>query len=86
MSSPPDSSQPAYDAPATPPKKAGLGQVIATMAWGMLMVGRKGTWERDGAVLSAKQAVIGMVVTGIIVVTALVLLARWLVTHIVSTT
>ncbi len=79
-------SQPESDQPATPPKKAGLGQVVATMFWGMLMVGRKGTWERDGAVLSAKQTVIGMVVTGVLVVTALVLLARWLVTHIMSTT
>ncbi len=86
MSTQPEPSQPAHDGPATPPKKAGLGQVIATMAWGMLMVGRKGTWERDGAVLSAKQTVIGMVVTGIVVVSALVLLARWLVTHIASST
>ena len=79
------SCQPVSDQPDAPPRKAGLRQVVATMFWGMLMVGRKGTWERDGAVLSAKQAVIGMVVTGVLVVTALVLLARWLVTHIVST-
>ena len=36
-------------------KKAGWRQVMATMFWGLMMIGKKGTWERDGATLSMRQ-------------------------------
>ena len=59
------------------PKKATLMQVVATMFWGLCMIGKKGTWERDGAKITLKQAVIGALVAGCVVVTFLVLLARF---------
>ena len=60
----------------TPAKKATLGQVIATMFWGMCMIGKKGTWERDGAKLTLPQAIAGAVIAGCLVVAVLVLLGR----------
>jgi hypothetical protein len=45
---------------ASPPKKkAGLRQVAATIFFGLLMVGRKDTWHRDGATVSFAQVVVG---------------------------
>ena len=60
-----------------PAKKATLGQVIATLFWGMCMIGKKGTWERDGAKITPRQIVVGAVIAGCVVVTLLVLLARF---------
>jgi len=51
-------------------KKAGLGQVAATIFFGLLMIGRKDTWHRDGATVSFAQVVVGAFV-GIAVVVAL---------------
>ncbi len=59
------------------PRKAGVRQVIATMLWGMCMIGKKGTWERDGATVTLPQVVIGAVIAAIVVIAALVLLARF---------
>jgi len=57
-------------------KKASLGQVAATLFWGLCMIGKKGTWERDGAKITMRQTIIGAVVAGFVVVTVLILLAR----------
>jgi len=57
-------------------RKASLGQVAATMFWGLIMIGKRGTWERDGATITLKQAIIGAVVAGCVVVFVLVLLVR----------
>ena len=66
--------------PASPPvKKATFGQVAATMFWGLCMIGKKGTWERDGVKISLRQVIVGAVVAGCVVVTLLVLLARFVV-------
>lgn len=63
--------------PAPPaPAKAGLRQVIATMFWGLCMIGRKGTWERDGATLTPGQVIIGALVTTLVVIGVLLLLVR----------
>ncbi len=59
-----------------PSKKAGLLQVAATIFWGLFMIGRKGTWEKDGAVVSLPQVVIGAVIGGVIVVLILLGLVR----------
>lgn len=59
------------------PRKAGARQIIATMLWGMCMIGKKGTWERDGATVTLPQVVIGAVIAAIVVIAALVLLARF---------
>ena len=61
---------------AVVPARASLQQVAATMFWGLLMIGRKGTWERDGAIVSMKQVVIGAIVAGLLVVAALIALAQ----------
>jgi hypothetical protein len=59
-----------------PVKKATLGQVAATMFWGMCMIGKKGTWERDGVKITLPQAIAGAVIAGLIVVFILVMLVR----------
>lgn len=63
--------------PAKPRKKASIGQVAATMFWALFMIGKKGTWERDGATLTMVQAVVGGIVMCVIVVCALVALAHF---------
>ena len=62
---------------APPAKKATLSQVAATLFWGMCMIGKKNTWERDGAKISLRQIIVGAVIAGCIVVILLVLLARF---------
>ena len=58
-------------------RKAGLRQVIATLFWGLLMIGRKGTWERDGATVTLTQMVIGALVMGAFVIALLLLLVKF---------
>ena len=58
------------------PARASVRQVAATMFWGLLMIGRKGTWERNGAVVSLKQVVIGAIIAGVLVVATLIALAQ----------
>lgn len=57
-------------------KKAPLSQVASTLFWAMCMIGKKGTWERDGARITLAQAVVGAIVAGIIVISLLILLVR----------
>ena len=47
------------------------------MFWGMCMIGRKGTWERDGVKITLGQAVVGAVIAGCILVTVLLMLVRF---------
>ena len=65
--------------PADPPvaKKAGLRQVIATLFWGLLMIGKKGTWERDGVTVTLRQVVLGAAVMTVVVIALLLLLVRF---------
>ena len=65
--------------PDKPPvaKKAGAGQVMATMFWGLLMIGKKGTWERDGATVTLRQVVMGALIMTIVVIGILLLLVRF---------
>lgn len=58
------------------PRKAGTRQVIATMFWGLCMIGKKGTWERDGVTLTPLQVVAGALVTTLVVIGLLLLLVR----------
>ncbi len=68
-SPPPDS--------ATAPRKAGIAQVAATMFWALCMIGKKGTWERDGATLSTGQVIAGALVMTVVVIGFLVLLVKF---------
>lgn len=60
-------------------KKASIAQVAATLFWGLCMIGKKGTWERDGAQITMAQAVVGALVAGLVVVTVLLTLVWWVV-------
>ena len=40
-------------------KKAGIGQVVATMFFALIAIGRKNTWHKDGATVSFAQVVVG---------------------------
>lgn len=67
-------------APANPPplaRKAGLRQVIATLFWGLLMIGKKGTWERDGAIVTLPQLIIGTLIMTVAVIGILMLLVKF---------
>jgi len=55
-----------------PVRKASIMQVAATMFWALFMIGKKGTWERDGATITLAQAIVGAVVAGLIVILILV--------------
>jgi len=59
-----------------PPKKAGLLQVVSTIFWGLFMIGRKDTWEKDGAVVSMPQMIVGALLGGVAVVLILLALVR----------
>jgi hypothetical protein len=63
--------------PAKPENKASVGQVAATMFWGLCMIGKKDTWERDGVKITLAQAIVGALIAGCVVVTVLVLLVRF---------
>lgn len=54
------------------PRKAGWLQVASTMFWALFMIGKKGTWERDGVTITLGQAVVGAIVAGVVVVSILV--------------
>lgn len=60
-------------------KKAGVRQVAATMLWGLCMIGKKGTWEKDGATITFLQAVIGAAITGIAIVFILIMIVMFVV-------
>lgn len=55
---------------AAPKQKAGIGQVAATIFFGLLMVGRKHTWQNEHATVSFAQVVVGSFV-GLAVVLAI---------------
>jgi len=57
-------------------KKASLRQVASTMFWGLCMIGKRGTWEKDGATITLLQAIIGAAIAGCIVVFILLMLVR----------
>ena len=67
--------------PAVTAKKAGWRQVMATMIWGLMMIGKKGTWERDGATLSMGQVVVGALIMTVIVIGILILLVKFAVSR-----
>ncbi len=46
------------------------------MFWALCMIGKKGTWERDGATLTPRQVVVGALVMTLIVIGILLLLVR----------
>ena len=61
----------------SPAKKASLRQVAATMFWGLFMIGKKGTWERDQATITLVQAIVGGIVTLLVVIAVLITIVRF---------
>lgn len=51
-------------------KKAGIGQVVATMFFALIAIGRKNTWHKDGATVTFAQVVVGAF-AGLLVLIAL---------------
>ena len=49
------------------------------MLWGLCMIGKKGTWEKDGATITLFQAIVGAAITGIAVVFILIMIVRFVV-------
>jgi len=72
-----DASKPGPDHSHPAARKAGWRQVMATMVWGLLMIGKKGTWERDGATLTLKQVLAGALIMTLLVIAILLLLVRF---------
>lgn len=59
-----------------PSGRAGLLQVAKTMIFGLLAIGMKGTWNKDGARVTPGQIVAGAIVAGVLLVLALVVTVR----------
>lgn len=38
------------------------------MLWALFMIGKKGTWEKDGATITMAQAIVGALVAAIVVI------------------
>jgi len=47
------------------------------MFWGLFMIGKKGTWEKEGATVTLTQVIVGGAVTLIVVVCVLVLIVNF---------
>ena len=60
------------EGPSSRLRRASWSQVASTMFWALFMIGKKGTWERDGVTITLGQAVIGAIVAGVVVVSILV--------------
>ena len=46
------------------------------MFWALCMIGKKGTWERNGATVTPVQVLIGALITTAVVIGLLLLLVR----------
>ena len=66
------------DREAFPPRRPGFLQVAKTIFFGLLMIGKRATWERGGAGagMTSAQIVAGAIIGGIAVVVALFVLVR----------
>lgn len=62
-----------------PPKKASIRQVITTLLFALIAIGRKDTWHKDGATVSFAQVVVGAFV-GLVVIVSLLATLVWVVT------
>lgn len=67
------------DKDARPARKAGLLQIVKTMFFALLMIGKKATWEKggDAARMTPGQIVAGAIITGIVVIGVLIGLVRF---------
>ena len=61
-------------------KKASMRQVAATIFFGLFAIGKKNTWQKDGATVTLFQVVVGALV-GFAIVLALLITLVHLVTR-----
>ena len=66
----------AGDERPVPAKKARSVQVAATIFWGLFMIGRKGTWEKDGAIVTFPQLLVGAFIGVAVVVLVLISIVK----------
>ncbi len=61
-----------------PVRRASLMQVAKVMSFGLLMIGKKGSWEKGGyaAQVTPGQVVVGGIVGGIVLVVVLITIVR----------
>jgi len=66
------------DDPEPRARRVGPLAVAKTIFFGLLMIGKRGTWERNGigAQMTPRQIVVGAVVGGIVLVALLLLIVR----------
>lgn len=62
-----------------PPRRAGLWQVVTTIFFSFVMIGKKGTWEKDGAQVTPAQIIIGGIIGAAILVVSLIFFARFVI-------
>lgn len=55
-------------------KKASIRQVAATIFFGLFAVGKRGTWQKDGATVTMFQIVVGAIIGFFVVMAVLVAL------------
>lgn len=60
----------------TAPRKAGIRQVAATIFFALIAIGKKGTWQKDGATVTLFQIVVGAAIGFVVIVSALIALVH----------
>ena len=70
--------QPESDKEGLQARRAGLLQVANTVFFGLLMIGKKATWEKggDGARMTPSQIVAGAIIGGMVVIAVLFTIVR----------
>lgn len=59
-----------------PARRAGLLQVAKTLVFGLLAIGLKGTWNKDGVQVTTGQIVTGAIVAGVLLILVLIVTVR----------
>lgn len=68
---------PPENAPREKTRRAGPLQVAATIFWALFAIGKKNTWRKDGATVTAAQIVVGAFIGLLILIALLVLLVNF---------
>lgn len=67
--------------PASPPPRkprASIAQVAATIFFGLFAIGKKNTWQKDGATVTPVQIVVGALIGLLVVVAGLISLVAFI--------
>jgi hypothetical protein len=58
----------------TKPRRAGIRQVAATIFFALFAIGKKNTWQKDGATVTLAQIVVGAIIGFAILLAVLITL------------